>query len=128
MQKNEIILNRRRLIYLASLSEFYLKILKMIRKNNIINLNKKFAKNLKEKKVINIQKAYHVYIKKIFTSINFQSKEFFNKYNWRGTIKIRKNKINNLIQNTLNFNRFFIWKKKVIFYIDFDDFIEIQLF
>jgi hypothetical protein len=43
-----VILLANRLVYLASLSEFYLKIIKMIKKNNIINIKKKYEYNSKE--------------------------------------------------------------------------------
>jgi len=48
MLKSRTILCTSRLVYLASLSEFYLKVIKMIRKNNIINIKKKYEYKINE--------------------------------------------------------------------------------
>lgn len=48
MLKSRIILCASRLVYLASLSEFYLKVIQMIQKNNIINIKKKYEYKIKE--------------------------------------------------------------------------------
>jgi hypothetical protein len=58
--KKKTILRASRLVYLASLSQFYLKIIQMIKKNNLINIKKKYKCQTNEikKALIKIPRKY----------------------------------------------------------------------
>lgn len=101
--KSRTILCTSRLVYLASLSEFYLKVIQMIQKNNIINIKKKYE-----------YKRYK--INQAFKLIPNKYKRFGKDYGWVGKIIVKKNKINKKLNIKSIFYQFFRKKKQAFFF------------